>query len=122
MGKRVKTFQLTEMGLEVGVTQPGSEIVRIPLAVDPQAYYAGPTDYRPGIGNHSWSWGLMGGLTVEVRTEAQISAQGFVSSLPFLNMPEDPNLDYPSGHYLPFPISLVVIQGEGHFKVEIGVK
>jgi len=45
-----------------------------------------------------------------------------VASYPFLFMPEDPNLDYPGGHYLPFPLSVATIQADEDFKVVIGVK
>jgi hypothetical protein len=59
---------------------------------------------------------------VQVQTQAQLMAEGFVSSYPFLSMPEDPNLDYPRGHYMPFPLSIVTITGEGEFSVQIMVK
>ena len=121
-GGRVKKYRLSDKGIEVEYQLSGPEITRIPLAVDPQAYYFGPADYRPAIASHSWTWGAVNGIQVEVSTEAHIAAEGYVSSFPFLSMPEDPNLDYPRGHYFPFPLSIVTVEGEGNFKVEIRVK
>ncbi len=118
-GSRVKTYRLKGNGIQVDYQASGPVVTRIPLAVDPQVFYSGPTNYRPAIAPHSWTWGLENGISVQVLTEAKLSAEGFVSSFPFLSMPEDPNLDYPKGHYMPFPLSIVTVQGEQNFSVQI---
>lgn len=120
-GKQVKTYSLTENGIEVRYQAPDQVITRIPLTVDPQAFYSGPASYLPNLAPHSWTWSLLNGIGVEVQTDATLSAEGYVSSFPFLFMPEDPNLDYPSGHYFPFPLSVVTIQGQGNFNIQITV-
>ena len=121
-GERAKTFRLTENGLEVEYQLSGSETTQLPLAVDPQAYDFSPVFYQSAIGVNSWTWGQAGGIQVQVSSDTDLSAQGFNASYPFLFMPEDPNLDYPHGHYLPFPLSLVTVQAKGNFKVDISVK
>jgi hypothetical protein len=121
-GSRLKTYRLTEDGIEATYRVPGSVSTRLPLAVDPQAFYFGPTEYQPTLAPHSWTWSMANGISVEVRTDAALSAEGFGSSLPFLFMPEDPNLDYPKGHYFPFPLSIINIQGQQSISVEIAVK
>ena len=120
--ERIKTYRLTKNGIEVTYRVPGLVITRVPLTVDPQRFYFGPTNYRPAIAPHAWIWSLVNGISVELQTDAKLSAQGFVSSFPFLSMSEDPNLDYPKGHYIPFPLSLVTIQGDKNFTVQIAVK
>lgn len=120
-GEVVKTFSLGTDGLTVAYRSSGPVETRIPLAVDPRAFYAGPTFYRAALALHSWTWGLDNGTRLEVRTEAAFQAQGFTASLPFLSRPENPNLDFPSGHYFPFPLAMVVLRGEGDFQVRIGV-
>jgi hypothetical protein len=119
---RVKTFRLTGNGIQVLYQAHGSVSTRIPLALDPQAFFFGPTSYRAALAPHSWTWSLSGRSTVEFRTDATLSADGFTSAIPFLSSPEDPNLDYPKGNYLPFPLSLVTIQGDGAFSAEIILK
>jgi hypothetical protein len=118
-GSRVKTYRLTEKGLEVRYQVPGPVSTRVPIVVDPQTFYFGPTNYLPSLAPHSWTWSLLNGIGVEVRTDAVLSAQGFTSAVPFLSLPEDPNLGYPRGDYFPFPLSVVSIQGSGDFSVQI---
>jgi hypothetical protein len=118
-GLSLKTYQLIENGLEVRYQVPGSISTRVPLAVDPDRFYAGPTEYRSDFGPHSWSWSLVNGPTVNVLSDALMTGQGFNSSFPFLFMPEDPNLDYPLGHYYPFPLSVASLTGQGRFWVQI---
>ena len=118
-GRLVKTYRLTQNGMEVRYQAPGQVSTRIPLAVDPQRFYSGPVNYRAALAPHAWIWGLVGGSSVEVRSDATLSAEGFISAIPFLGLSEDPNLDYPKGDYLPFPLSLVTIQGNENFSVEI---
>ncbi len=118
-GSRSKTYQLTKNGLQVRYETQASVSTRIPLALDPQAFYSGPTEYRPSLAPHSWVWSLAGGISVEVHTDAVLSADGFTSAIPFLALLEDPNLQYPPGNYLPFPLSVVTIQSAGNFSVEI---
>lgn len=118
-GSRLKTYQLTGTGIEVRYQTQGQGSASIPLALDPQKFYSGRADYQATLAPHSWTWSLAGGSAVEVRTDAALSAEGFISEIPFRSLSEDPNLDYPKGDYLPFPLSLVTIQSGGDFSVEI---
>jgi len=119
-GNRIKIFRLTESGLEVSYQVSGPVSTRIPLAVDPQKYFSGTGGYIGVPSAGSWLWGTVAGVKVQVRTDALISATSFTDSLPLVGEPEDPNLDYPPGHYLPFPLSLVTIRSDGNFVVNIG--
>ena len=121
-GRRIKTYQLTQGGIQVEYRAAGPLSTQIPLVVDPQTYYFQPVDYRPDFTPQVWTWSLLGGISVQVRTDATLTGQGFVSSYPFLQMPEDPNLDYPDGHYYPFPLAEVTIHGSGNFQAEISVE
>jgi hypothetical protein len=118
-GRQVKTYQLTSNGIEVQYQAPGPVSTQIPVVTDPNRYFSGPTEYQATLAPHSWVWSLAGGMGVEVSSEATLSGEGFISALPFISLSEDPNLDYPNGDYLPFPISLVSIQGNGNFSVQI---
>jgi hypothetical protein len=121
-GSRIKTCQLLEDGVAMTYQVSGPVSTHIPLAVDPQAFYSGPTEYTGSLASGAWSWGLVNGLQVEVRTGAALSAQSYTDSLPYLSQPENPDRAYPGGHYLPFPLSVVDLQGSGNFSVQIIVK
>jgi hypothetical protein len=116
---RVKTYRLTEDGIKVLYQVNEQVSTRIPLALDPWVFYSGPSKYWSVLTPHSWSWSLASGSSIEVHTDAILSADGFISAIPFLSSSENPNLGYPKGHYLPFPLSVVTIQGDGTFSVEI---
>jgi hypothetical protein len=121
-GSRVKTYLLLDDGIEITYQVSGTVNTRIPLAVDPQAFTFGPTEYRPAPGTGAWTWGLVNGTQAEVHTEATLSAQSFIDSFPYLSQSEDPDRAYPSGHYLPLPLSVVNLQGSGNFNIRISVK
>jgi hypothetical protein len=118
---RTKTFRLSEDGLQVRYDTQTSLTTRIPIAVDPwQRFHAGwAADMRLSLTSASWGWGLVNGIRLEVRTDAPFTAQGFTVSLPFLSRPENPNLDYPAGHFYSFPLSVMDIHANGSFIVEI---
>ncbi len=116
---RVKTYRLTEHGIQVLYQVHDPLSTRIPLALDPQAFFSSRTHYQAALIPHSWTWSLSGGSSVEVRTDATLSADGFTSAIPFLSLSENPNLEYPKGNYLPFPLSVVTIQSDVNFSAEI---
>jgi hypothetical protein len=121
-GSRIKTFQLLEDGIEITYQGSGPVSTRIPLVVDPQAFYSGPTGYTAEISTSAFTWGLAGGVQVNVRSQAMLSAQSFTDSFAFLSQPEEPDRPYPGGHYLPFPLSVINIQGSGYFRLQINAK
>jgi hypothetical protein len=114
-----KTFRLTESGLEVNYQAGGEANLHLPLAVDPQRFFRGPTSYQAVLAPGSWTWGLEQEAAVEVRTDAILAAQGFTVSKAFMGRPEDPDEDYPAGHFFPFPLALVTVRGEGEFTIWI---
>lgn len=87
--------------------------------MDPQAFYFGPTEYQSAISPGAWAWGLVNGLQVKVHTAAVLSTQSIMDAVPYLLQPEDPDRLYPGGHYMPFPLSVVNILGNGDFSVQI---
>lgn len=61
------------------------------------------------------------GFTIEIRSSAPTLLHSFNDSHSWMKRAENPNLDYPSGHYLSFPIMLfeVEIMGESGVKIDI---
>jgi len=121
-GSRVKTFTLLENGIDITYRTSGPVSTRIPLALDPQTFYFEPAGYTGTLVSDSWTWSQTNGIQVEVVSTSSISVHSFTDSLPYLSLPENPDLDYPAGHYVPFPLSIVAVQGTGNFSVQIIVK
>ncbi len=119
---RIKTYKLVENGIEITYRTSGPVSTRIPLALDLQAFYFEPTGYTGSLTSTSWTWRQTNGIQVEVATDTPLSVESFTDSLPYLFLPENPDRGYPAGHYLPFPLSIVDIQGSGNLSVQIIVK
>lgn len=120
-GLIIKTFTLSPNGLIVDfkITDPTSVIV--PLTLDPW------TRFAPGWGNRynenslndGWQWAISGDISVSVYSDADIFPVAFTDSRHQIIYPENPNLDYPRGHYLPFPMALLQIDGQSNFSVNL---
>jgi len=116
-----KTYTLSENGIAVTYQGFGPISVSIPLTVDPQAFYFSPGEYQSSPTPGGWTWGLASSIRVEVHSNAALSAQNFTDSQSFLSGPENPDQAYPGGHYLPFPLSVITVQGITDFSVQITV-
>lgn len=116
-----KTFHLTESGLQVDYLSEQPLTVQIPLAIAPDSrfYPDWGSRYQGNIFPGGWSYGLVDGLQIRIRTSAELSVRAFNDSLEYMGQPENPDFDYPSGHYLPFPLALAEIRAEGEFQIRI---
>jgi len=117
-GTRIKTFHLTENGLEVKYQTQKPVTVQIPLLVDPE------TRFTPGWAEKyvqektpgGVAWGLEYGPMVRIQTEGTITIRAFNESLDLLTIPEDPDFEYPPGHYFPFPMAIAEVEmQDGYF-------
>jgi hypothetical protein len=121
-GTRIKTYHLLENGVEITYQVEGVITTHIPLALDPYTFYFDPSTYIGSLAPGTWTFGLSTGTQIEVVSNATLSIRSFTDSFPYLALPENPDLSYPAGHYLPFPVSVVDIQGNGGINVVISVK
>ena len=108
-----KTFTLLQDGLRVEISAPDAYRSSLPLVVDPwrrfnpgwaQRYAAERSDNR-------FVWGIPGELQVEVTSSTPLLANTFLDTSQFMGRLENPNRDYPPGHYLPFPLALLEFSG-----------
>lgn len=116
-----KTFSTLPAGLRADLSTRQPLDIQVPVLFDPW------DRFQPGWGEiyhgesdaNVWTWSLADGLQVQVTASRHLSANSFLDSRALLMGVEDPNIDFPAGHYLPFPLSLVEIQGQGDFSIEI---
>jgi hypothetical protein len=119
-----KVFRLEENGISVDINSFSGVNIEIPLMVDPQ------TRFLPGWKNlyisqnspGSYKWGVLGITNLEIFSTSPFSVHDFKESALLMGKPENPNLDYPPGHFLPFPLALIKIPGEELFSVKINVE
>jgi hypothetical protein len=122
-GKIVKTALFTSAGIQVEYRSQAPVDVQIPLVIDPWRRFTPGWEavYRESKTLESWAWGVAGGPRVAIRTTGVLNAQAFNASYDAVGLPEDPNFAYPPGHYLPFPMALAVVRGEGAFDIELTI-
>jgi hypothetical protein len=125
-GQVVKTYQLTPNEVHVEYSLLPNIILpnpRIPLVLDPwRRFFPGWAEqFHPVAIPNGWAWQLEDGLFVQIQTNAWISMYTFRDSLMSFSIPEDPNHDYPPGHFLPFPVALIEINPRGKIPIEIDI-
>ena len=121
-----KTFCLYPGGLEVEyyfAKQPTFSMLQIPLALDPWRRFNSNwvEAYQAIRLPNGWSWELNSGLKVQLLTDNNMNLESFLDSRSFFDRPEDPNLDYPPGHTLPFPLALVKIPVQGNLNLQFNI-
>lgn len=116
-----KTYSLIPSGVQVEFQARSPLAVQIPLALDPWFRFHPDwgQSYSGEAPDNGWTWGLSNGSQVRVASDGQISATSFNDTRALMGSVEDPNTDFPPGHFLPFPISLLEVRGQGFFSVEI---
>lgn len=81
----------------------------IPLILDPWLMNTTnwSSQYYKQSYNGRWIWGLKNMLEITIKTPSDHEFDTFLDSKKLLNQPEDPNFEYPKGHYLPFPTAVL---------------
>lgn len=122
-GTAHKIYHLTETGLQVEYQTSQPVQTQISLGLDPWLRFTNGwgNAYQENTFQNGWGWQLGTELQVTIVSSGAITAHPFTASRPFLSNPEDPNLDYPAGHYIPFPLAWVGITGQDHFYIELSV-
>jgi hypothetical protein len=120
---RHKTFILSGTGLRVEYSSASPIAVQISLGLDPwRRFTTGWGDaYRETAFLSGWEWALDPGPQVKITTSGKLKPRAFTASRAYLSVSEDPNFEYPPGHYLPFPLALVEIQGQDNFFIQLDV-
>lgn len=122
-GLTEKIFQLYPEGLHTSINSQLPVTTQIPLAIDPWIRFS------PGWKHLYQGKAIPGGyrlifsndIQVELQTDAQLSAASFTDSPATYDISEDPNLNYPAGHYIPYPMVIIELQSEGNFNLDIKV-
>jgi len=94
---------------------------KIPVVIDPWQMYTVDWDkgYEFAAASNEVSWEINYISQFIIRTTGNMSVNSFLQSRNSFSAPENPNIDYPPGHYLPFPVSLVNIFKPVNFTVDL---
>jgi hypothetical protein len=122
-GSLRKSFSISPGGFTASYSTGVPLNIQIPLAVDPSLRFS------PGWRNRytgaalpgGWVWGLTDGIQVQILSSGDLSFSAFSDSSEYMSQPENPDFDFPPGHFLPFPMALGEIRAEGNFDIELSV-
>ena len=116
-----KTFTLVEDGINVQYQSSNPQAAQIPLAIDPWLRFEADWEerYAGATAPNSLRWGIPGTFQVEVRSNASLSAQEFTASREDVRGSENPNIDYPAGHFVIFPLAVVDIVAPAGFEASL---
>jgi len=118
-----KRFSLSSKGLRIDYFNPDSSVVKIPLTIDPWMRFSlnWSDNYHGQLIQDGYKLQLDDSLSVEIHSDSPISAHIFSDSQARMAIPEDPNFDYPQGHYLPFPLAIIEVSSREDFYVEFDI-
>lgn len=116
----LKDYQLTGTGLRVEIDTHAPIQMQVPLAVAPERRFAPgwATQYQivePALGS---IFGTTAGYRVLITSSGSLSRHNFSEDLSALLLPENPDYDYPPGHYIPFPMEIINISSNGSFWIQ----
>lgn len=96
----------------------------IPVLFDPWQLLQPNWIHKYGETKDGATWRLLfeSQTAVEVTASADITSDSYLPSVSFAGYPEDPNIDFGRGHYLPFPVFLLTIPGHSTWRVDIRLK
>jgi hypothetical protein len=121
-----KTYQLIENGIRVEyeIAQISNSFpIHIPVVIDPWLRFRPGWDsiYQANPISQGYSWVLEDGSHFRLTSTTGLKINSFLDSKIFFNQSENPNLDYPYGHFLPFPMILIDVIVDHHFIVELDI-
>lgn len=110
-GSITKSYTFNENSMVVEYTNVPSMIIKIPLVLDPWIRFSSAWGDR--YWHHQtldgWIWGISEGPEVEITSNGKVKLHPFTSSQDTLNERENPNFEYPPGHFIPFPIAIAEV-------------
>jgi hypothetical protein len=120
-GNLTKTFRLIKGGMEVEYRTENQQQIQVPLVLDPGSrFFPGWRDkYQYKKGESGFTWYLQGGPRLELFSDRNINVKAFVDSREEVFLPENPNYEYPPGHFLPFPMLLAELTAGGEFSIKL---
>jgi len=103
-----KLFELLPDSIRITIhSSPDIDKQTIPLILDPWMRFT------PGWGNiyqvKDTAWMVENGPAITINTSADFNIHPFSTLSSFANTPEDPNFNFPPGHFLPIPMALIEV-------------
>ena len=119
----IKTYSLTDYSLKLDYTSDHSAALQLPIVVDPWLRFtpawadAALTDQT----EQRITWGIPGSAQLTVTANTPLTQHTYRDTRELMGAPENPNYDFPPGHYLPFPVSLITLNAPGNVSLSLEI-
>jgi len=108
-----KIYRLFDGGILIEITSQEPGRFTVPLIIDPWKRFQKGWGEGYLISERHPGTVQFGTTRILLQSEATVEIHTFTESHHLTGAQEDPNLDYPPGHALPFPLTLATIESTG---------
>jgi hypothetical protein len=107
-----KSFKFEDNHITIEYTNVPPMTIQIPIVLDPWVRFSSDWGnlYWENQISDGWIWGLSDDIEVKITSNGTVKIKPFISSKHTLQERENPNLGYPPGHFIPFPIAVIEIE------------
>ncbi len=118
-----KVYRITDHSLELAYKSERSAVLYIPVVVDPWLrFMPGWVDtVQINRADQQITWISPGSAQLSINTDVPFTLDTYRDTWDLMGAPENPNYDYPTGHYLPFPVSLLTLISSGNASLTLKV-
>lgn len=121
--EHLKKYHLTPSGIRFEYQTTTPSIWEIPLAFDPWKRFHPDwaSDYLIKTSKNGFELSVGSGVKVEIEASSELSNHSFNVTQDRMGRQENPNYEYPPGHYLPFPMVLLELEptDRGYLELKI---
>jgi hypothetical protein len=118
-----KIYRITGQSLVLQYNNEHKTVLHIPVAVDPWLRFmpGWVEKVQTNRSDQQITWSIPGSSQMSIKTEVPFTLDTYRDTWDLMGAPENPNYDYPSGHYLPFPVSLLTLLFSGNASLTLEV-
>lgn len=114
-------YSIYGSGIEVAFISNSPNELTLPILLDPWERFSPDwgDHYQAEINSHEFTWSLASGVKVFVTSNSEIHADSFNETLDLMGRSENPNYEFPAGHYLAFPLAVLHIGSDMPISIRI---
>lgn len=119
----IKTYHITGHSLGLEYSSDHSAVLQMPIVVDPWLRFtpdwadAALTDQA----EQYITWSIPESANLTVSSDTPLTQHTYRDTRELMGAPENPNYDYPPGHYLLFPVSLITMNASGNVSLSLEI-
>jgi hypothetical protein len=118
-----KIFIITSTGIQAEFFSTEPQILKIPISLDPQIRFM--PDWKDSYllvpNRDGFLWQVKNLISINIRSSFALNPASFKDSIQLMSLPEDPNYEYPAGHFIPFPFLILASSPVNYLHLEVNI-